>query len=176
MGWPSPQDGRALHSLSTEEDVHDIGEILLDPAAARALEIIRGAADTAVQDMLDLVRIPAPSFEESERGAWLAERFRAAGFEDIERDAAGNVIVRSGAGTTPLVMAAHLDTVFPRGTPLEPRREGERIFAPGIADNCRGLAVMIAVATAIRASSLQPARPLVWVGSTGEEGAGTSTA
>jgi acetylornithine deacetylase/succinyl-diaminopimelate desuccinylase-like protein len=71
-----------------------------------------------------------------------------------------------------VVVAAHLDTVFAAGTDLTPRRENGRIYIPGITDNARGLAGMLAVARVLGRAGVRPKRPVVFVGTVGEEGAG----
>src|SRR6185369_5026096 len=112
--------------------------------------------------------------EEGERGAWIARRFRDCGLSDAHVDGAGNVIARR-EGTydaKPVVVCAHLDTVFPRDTNLAIRREGPRLVGPGINDNGRGLAVMLALASEIDGVRLRPQCPIEFVATTGEEGIG----
>jgi tripeptide aminopeptidase len=147
-------------------------ELLNDAAVARARLDVRDRAGDAVDDMLEIVRIPAPSFEEQRRGEWLMRRWQRAGFDDARLDAVGNVIVRYGSGPRPLVVAAHIDTVFARDVELTVRRRDGRLEAPGIADNARGVAAMLAVAEAIAATSIRTSRPIAFVGTVCEEGAG----
>jgi acetylornithine deacetylase/succinyl-diaminopimelate desuccinylase-like protein len=71
-----------------------------------------------------------------------------------------------------VVVCAHLDTVFPRETNLSVRREGPRLVGPGINDNGRGLAVMLALAGEIDGVRLRPRCPVEFVATTGEEGIG----
>jgi acetylornithine deacetylase/succinyl-diaminopimelate desuccinylase-like protein len=130
--------------------------------------------DRTLADQLELVAIPAPPFGEDERAARLLARFREIGLADVHRDAEGNVLgtLPGEERAEPVVVAAHLDTVFPAGTDVAPRREGGRIHAPGITDNARGLAGMLAVARILTAAALRPRRPIVFAGTVGEEGAG----
>jgi acetylornithine deacetylase/succinyl-diaminopimelate desuccinylase-like protein len=138
-------------------------------AARRWLE--RHDAAT-LQTQRALARIPAPTGGEAERASFLAEALRHAGL-DARTDAAGNVVAGLGDGDSPPVaLAAHLDTVFVAGTPLEIGERDGRITGPGIGDNARGLAALVAVARACRAVGLTPPRPLLLVGTVGEEGAG----
>jgi acetylornithine deacetylase/succinyl-diaminopimelate desuccinylase-like protein len=69
-------------------------------------------------------------------------------------------------------ISAHLDTVFPLGTHLEAREDGNRIYAPGISDNAAGVIAMLAVASAIKRAELRPASDVVFIGNVGEEGEG----
>jgi acetylornithine deacetylase/succinyl-diaminopimelate desuccinylase-like protein len=130
--------------------------------------------DAIVRSQIAIAQIAAPTGEEQERGAWVARRMRDCGLSDIHTDDAGNVIGRRGgsADTSPVVICAHLDTVFPRDTDLSIRRDGERLVGPGINDNGRGLAVMLALATEIDGVRLRSRRPVEFVATTGEEGLG----
>lgn len=120
-----------------------------------------------------IAAIPAPTGDERRRGDAVAQRLGEVGLEGIRRDAVGNVIARWGeADGAGVVVAAHLDTVFPSGTDLTARQHGARIIAPGISDNARGLAGIIALAAACRHAGIRPAAPITFVATTGEEGAG----
>ena len=130
--------------------------------------------DAIVRAQITLAEIAAPTGEEQERGAYVARRFLSLGLADVEVDSAGNAIGRRPGrdDLAPVVVCAHLDTVFPRGTSLSVRREGARLIGPGINDNSRGLAVMLALAEEIDGARLSPRRPIEFVATTGEEGAG----
>jgi acetylornithine deacetylase/succinyl-diaminopimelate desuccinylase-like protein len=105
---------------------------------------------------------------------WIASRFTALGLADVRTDRAGNVIGRrAGASATQAVaVCAHLDTVFPLDTPLRVRRDGSRLAGPGIGDNGRGLAAMLALAEEIDGVRIRVRAPIDFVATTGEEGAG----
>jgi len=127
-----------------------------------------------VESQIAVTQIPAPTGDESERGAWVAARFASLGLLSVDTDSAGNVIGRR-PGTrslSPVVICAHLDTVFPRGTDLSLRRDGTRLVGPGINDNGRGLAVMVAIAAELDGDRLRTDRPIEFVATTGEEGSG----
>jgi acetylornithine deacetylase/succinyl-diaminopimelate desuccinylase-like protein len=142
----------------------------LAPSRAR----LAARDDSIVHAQITLAEIAAPTGEEQERGAYVASRFRSLGLQDVQIDDAGNVVGRRpGRGRgAPIVVCAHLDTVFPRGTSLSVRRDGERLIGPGINDNSRGLAVMLAIAEEIDGVRLAPRRPIDFVATTGEEGLG----
>ncbi len=127
----------------------------------------------------ELVQIPAPPFGEKARGEWLAARFAEAGLQQVETDAAGNVWgVLAATGLPPestgpvVLLSAHLDTVFPAGTPIHAVLEGDRLKAPGACDNGAGLAGMLALAHALIRGGVELPAPLVFVGNVGEEGEG----
>lgn len=130
--------------------------------------------DAIVHAQITLAEIAAPTGEEQERAAHVARRFRALGLRDVHIDGAGNAIGRRPGREelAPIVVCAHLDTVFPRETSLSVRRHGARLVGPGINDNSRGLAVMLALAEEIDGGRLTTRRPIEFVATTGEEGLG----
>jgi len=149
--------------------------VLGDPRVRPLRSLARETDGQTLAEQLELVSIPAPPFAEEARGARVLERFRELGLADPHRDAEGNVLAsipgtETGGGA--VVVAAHLDTVFAAGTALEPRRENGRIYVPGITDNARGLAGMLAVARLLAGSGVRPRRTVVFAGTVGEEGAG----
>lgn len=141
------------------------------PAVARATAWLRAHADGVVDDMCELVAIPAPTFAEETRAAWYAERLQAAGY-NAEIDDIGNVVAATGPLDGCVAVVAHLDTVFPADTPLTPQRRGGRIYAPGISDNVRGLAAMLALARAVAECDVEFGRGVAFVASVGEEAEG----
>lgn len=142
----------------------------LSPAHAR----LAARDEDIVRAQIAVAQIAAPTGAETERGRWIGRRFGECGLSDIHTDAANNVIGRRGGAedVPPVVVCAHLDTVFPAGTNLTVRREGGRLIGPGINDNGRGLAVMLALASELDGARLRCRRPIEFVATTGEEGAG----
>jgi tripeptide aminopeptidase len=133
------------------------------------------ARDAAiVRAQVAVSEIAAPTGEEQRRAAWVAKRFAGLGLAAIQSDAAGNVIGRRrGSRPGPSVaVCAHLDTVFPRGTAVRVRQDGDLLLGPGIGDNGRGLAAMLALAEEIDGIRLRTERPIDFVATTGEEGTG----
>ncbi|WP_338426664.1 M20/M25/M40 family metallo-hydrolase [Sphingopyxis kveilinensis] len=148
---------------------------LASPDLARAGEALRIDHERFVGEVIALAEIPSPPFGEGARAAAYAEMMRLSGLTDVRLDGIGNVIgVRRGRDRSkpPLVIGAHLDTVFPEGTDVRVRREGTRLFAPGIGDDARGLATLLAFARAMEAARILPDRDIMFVGTVGEEGAG----
>ncbi len=127
----------------------------------------------------DLVTIPGPPFGEERRSSWMAERFREAGLNAVCLDSIGNVYGELGGSPTdseefaPVVLlSAHLDTVFPADTPLNPMLDGDRLEAPGACDNAAGVIGMLGLAHALAESKMPLGAKLVFVGNVGEEGEG----
>jgi acetylornithine deacetylase/succinyl-diaminopimelate desuccinylase-like protein len=126
-----------------------------------------------------LVAIPAPPFGEQARSEWLAARFAEAGLSRVETDAVGNVLGWLPAANLPpestgpvVVLSAHLDTVFPAGTPLNPVVDGDRLEAPGACDNGAGVVGMLAIIHALVESKTELPALLLFLGNVGEEGEG----
>ncbi|MFN7926828.1 MAG: M20/M25/M40 family metallo-hydrolase [Blastocatellia bacterium] len=140
----------------------------------RAFAFIDGAAAHFTEEHIRLCEIPAPPFQEQARGAYVARRFAELGLADVHADEIGNVIgLYRGATTSPLlVVSAHLDTVFPAATDVTVRRAGVRLSAPGIGDNCAGLAAMIAMIEALSAGAIKLHGSIAFVATVGEEGEG----
>lgn len=117
--------------------------------------------------------IAAPTGHEEARALWVGRRFARLGYE-VRVDAVGNVVARTAgdAGESAVCVLAHLDTVFPLGTDLAVRTDGNRLIGPGIGDNGRGLATMLAIAGAIARGKVRTVRPLIFAATTGEEGLG----
>ncbi|MGA2570413.1 MAG: M20/M25/M40 family metallo-hydrolase [Terracidiphilus sp.] len=136
---------------------------------------------TIMDWQVELVSIPAPPHGEEARAQWLAGRFTEAGLSRVEIDAVANVLgvlpaTRPGAppeDSGPLILlSAHIDTVFPAGTPIDPVLDGDRLEAPGASDNAAGVAGMLALAAALIHSGIELPLPLVFLGNVGEEGEG----
>jgi len=130
--------------------------------------------DRFVEELVQLTEIPAPPFGEEVRASTYMAMLRDAGLTNVEMDQIGNVMgLRPGTGEAPLLaVAAHLDTVFPEGTEVEVRREGNRLRAPGIGDDTAGLATLLAVARVLNETDLETESDLLFIGNVGEEGPG----
>jgi acetylornithine deacetylase/succinyl-diaminopimelate desuccinylase-like protein len=122
---------------------------------------------------LELARIPAPPFGEQARCDWLLGRFFELGLSDVHTDSVGNVFgIHPGTGGKCVALSAHLDTVFPAGTPLNVRQQGNRLYGPGVSDNGAGVAALLAIAGALRDSRIKHSAPVLFIGNVGEEGEG----
>ena len=147
--------------------------ITADHRVRQALAKLAGEAPAVTEEQVRITEIPAPSFRESLRGTHLAKLFADAGLK-VHSDQAGNVIgERAGSAKGEFVMiTAHLDTVFPAGTDVHVRREGSKLFAPGISDNGAGLATLPAIARIMRDAKLDTRSSILFVADVGEEGEG----
>jgi len=152
----------------------DVARARAHPKFAAALAALDADHERLVNDIITLTEIPAPPFKEDARAAAYLEMLRAHGLTNVERDGEGNVMgLRRGTGGGPLIaIAAHLDTVFPEGTDVTVNRDGTRLSAPGIGDDTRSLAVLLAVIRAMDAAAIQTAADILFIGNVGEEGLG----
>jgi tripeptide aminopeptidase len=130
----------------------------------------------AVELIIAIQQVPAPTFAEAERAAFLRARFEQAGLQDVERDELNNVYGRIpgriGHNRRPVIISAHSDTVFPHGTDLTVRRQDPLVYGPGMADNATGLAGLLLLAGAINEFGLRPAADIWFVANVAEEGLG----
>ena len=142
-------------------------------SVGRALARIKADNAWTLDQQQSICEIAAPPFKESVRGAEYKRRLEALGLT-VRIDSIGNVVAeRKGTGNGPTVMlAGHLDTVFPEGTDVKVKRDGNVMRAPGIGDDCRGLAVVLAVARAFQMEKVPTTGTIIFVGNVGEEGPG----
>ncbi|HET7316329.1 MAG TPA: M20/M25/M40 family metallo-hydrolase [Sphingomicrobium sp.] len=126
-----------------------------------------------VDDIIAITQIPAPPFKEQARAKAFADMLRERGL-DPTIDEEGNVLaLRKGTQPGPVVVvSAHLDTVFPEGTDVTVKRDGNRLAAPGVGDDSAGLATLLALIDAMNAGKVQTRSDILFVGTVGEEGLG----
>jgi tripeptide aminopeptidase len=154
-----------------------IAHLAANPALHRAFRWLHLQQLQVRQWQLEMLRIPAPPFGEEARAAWFLERFQQLGLTNAHIDEAGNALAElpaaepSGGGPV-ILLSAHLDTVFPAGTPTAPTEIETRIQGPGACDNAAGLSALLGLAAALRDSGLVPAVPILFAANVGEEGEG----
>ena len=162
------------HAQTTPDYDDQIRRLMSHPAVREALEHIEETDDQTMADLRELTQIPAPPFMEEERGARFLDMLREIGVDSAWVDEEGNVIgLRRGtADGEVLALAGHLDTVFPPGTDVTIRERGDTLFAPGIADDTRGLATVLAVLRALNEADIRTEGDILFIGNVGEEGLG----
>lgn len=167
----------ALPAHAAPDPAKGVAKLVASPAFKAATAKLDADYDRTVADIVTLTEIPAPPFKEEARAKAYLAMLKAHGLTNVEMDAEGNVMgVRPGTvtkGKGPfVVIAAHLDTVFPEGTDVKVRREGTRLMAPGIGDDTRSLATLLAYVRALDAAGIKTRRDILFVGDVGEEGPG----
>lgn len=150
-------------------------QVVANPQMKTAIQSIRINNAWTIQQQVSICEIAAPPFHEAERGKEFARRLTTLGLQDVHIDSEGNVIGKLPGSSSPkplTVLSAHLDTVFPEGMDVRVRQEGKRLHGLGIGDDCRGLAVVLAVAKAFQEAKVKLKGTVLFVATVGEEGQG----
>src|SRR3954468_10395890 len=169
----SPNPPRPDLSDVTPSLQQEVARLAASPEVRSAYNWFRTQEPQLLQWQMEMARIGAPPFGESARAAWLQERFREIGLDDVRIDDVGNVFgTHPGFGRRYVALTAHIDTVFPANTPLNIRQQGSRIYGPGVSDNGAGVVAMLAIASLLRSVRIRHALPFVFIGNVGEEGEG----
>ncbi|KAB7652001.1 M20/M25/M40 family metallo-hydrolase [Sutterella faecalis] len=158
----------------SEEVFAQVKKLAAMPAVKAAMEQAAREVDRAMEEQIELCEIEAPTFHEETRAKRVAELMRAYDLTDVVTDPIGNVVGRRpGKGNGPvLALGAHMDTVFPAGTDVKVRREGNIYRAPGIGDNCSGLRALLQILRMFNDQKIETEGDILFVGTVGEEGNG----
>jgi tripeptide aminopeptidase len=148
--------------------------LMQDARVRSALDAAKASEAQTIEDQIRFCEVAAPPFKEAARGEVLRRAFIQLGLQNVRVDRAGNVLGdRPGDLPRPhVVLAAHLDTVFPEDTNVKVTRRGQILTGPGIGDNCRGLAVLVAVVRSMNDANLHTPGTVTFVADVGEEGLG----
>ncbi len=155
--------------------VEQFNAVAADPKVQQALGFIAEREPRTVEEQLDITEIPAPPFMEERRAQDYLNRFQALGFSEAYIDAEGNVVARrlgTGKEGPTLIVAAHLDTVFPESVDTTVEFRDDRYYAPGIGDDTRGLAVLLSVIESLNKYQIDTVGDIIFSGNVGEEGVG----
>jgi tripeptide aminopeptidase len=168
-----PLSSRAEVSDGYPTAQEEVARLAASPEVRSAFNWFRTQEPQLAHWQLEMARISAPPFGEGPRAAWLAERFRDLGLDDVRVDDVGNVFgIHPGFGRRYVALSAHIDTVFPAGTPLTVRQQGSRLYGPGVSDNGAGVTAMLAIVALLRSVRVRHALPFLFIGNVGEEGEG----
>jgi tripeptide aminopeptidase len=162
-------------TAQTSNPTSDIERILASPAYKAAAATIDKEHSRLVQEGIQLTEIPAPPFKEEARAKAYEKMFKEIGLSDVKIDEEGNVLgIRKGTRSDGkfVVVSAHLDTVFPEGTDVKVKREGSKLYAPGVGDDTMSLAVILGFVRAMNAANIKTRDDILFVGTVGEEGPG----
>ena len=167
------QEGPDL-SAAAEPFVSQIQGLMEDPTVAAAMSHVDLTDVQTMADLVQLTEIPAPPFMEQVRGQRFLEMLVELGVDSAWVDEEGIVLgLRRGTGNGgTLAVTGHLDTVFPEGTDVTVRMRGDTLAAPGIADDTRGLAALLAILRALNQAEVRTAGDVLFVATVGEEGLG----
>ncbi|MEX2571355.1 MAG: M20/M25/M40 family metallo-hydrolase [Gemmatimonadota bacterium] len=173
-GPGAPAGQVAADTVIQQQYVEEIAGLATDPRVQQAFQVIQDLEPRTMEDLVTLTEIPAPPFQETERGLRFLQMLRDAGADTTFVDDEGNVIgIRRGTASGPaMVLSGHLDTVFPEGTDVTVRMRGDTLYAPGVGDDTRGLMVVLTVLRAMDAANIRTVNDVWFVGTVGEEGLG----
>lgn len=154
--------------------VKNIKKIANNNKVKKAFKYILDVEEKTNTNLIELTEIEAPPFKEEKRAKEFSERLKLAGIEKVWIDSIGNVIglLEGSIGNKNIAINAHLDTVFPEGTDVQVRVKNDTLFAPGIGDDTRGLAMILTIAETIVKSEIKPVDNILFIGTVGEEGLG----
>src|SRR5271165_3186317 len=176
---PARADSGEDFSLSESQSSRSVQQQVAHLAGQRrvheAFAWFRSHARQMEDLQLEVTAIAAPPWGEAARSDWLKQRFTELLLSDVHQDEIGNVFgVRPGSDPKApyIALSAHLDTVFPAGTQISVRRDGDKLFGPGVSDNSSGIVALLAIAAAMHAVAIPNCAPILFIGNVGEEGEG----
>ena len=152
----------------------EVVEVSRAPRVISAFALVEEDVLNTRAQLIELTEIPAPQFKEGLRAERFADMLSVAGVDSVWIDEVGNVLaLRKGrSGSRLVALDAHMDTVFPEGTDVTVKVRGDTLFAPGIGDDTRGLAMLLSIVRALNAAKIETDADLLFVGSVREEGIG----
>ncbi|MGH2538355.1 MAG: M20/M25/M40 family metallo-hydrolase [Candidatus Promineifilaceae bacterium] len=160
--------------------MNQIERIKAGRAVQHALAALEAELKATIEQVIAIQQIPAPTFAESRRADHIQAQFGRLGLSDVSQDDSFNVYGRlpGEMAARPVVVTAHMDTVFPLGTDLSLKPEAGgadgrgRLAGPGLADNSAGVGGLLASAGALRRFHLRTVQDVWFVANTREEGLG----
>ena len=166
-------------SFSQENEIekkyfNEIKAILKHKKVKKSYEYIIQQEPFTYENLIKLTEIEAPPFKEQNRAIEFKHMIEEIGIDSVWIDLEGNVVglLKGQEGTRTVGLDAHLDTVFPEGTDVKVRIKNDTLYAPGIADDSRGLSMLLTILKTIRNNDIALRDNLLFIGSVGEEGLG----
>ena len=166
-------------SFSQENEIekkyfNEIKAILKNKKVKKSYEYIIQQEPFTYENLIKLTEIEAPPFKEQNRAVEFKHMIEEIGIDSVWIDLEGNVVglLKGQEGTRTVGLDAHLDTVFPEGTDVKVRIKNDTLYAPGIADDSRGLSMLLTILKTIRNNDIALRDNLLFIGSVGEEGLG----
>ena len=158
------------------DDVYakSIKKLTRNKKVKKAFNYIIDIEEKTNKNLIELTEIEAPPFKEEKRAKEFAKRLQLAGLEHVWIDSIGNVIglLKGSIGNKNIAINAHIDTVFPEGTDVRVQVKNDTLYAPGIGDDTRGLAMLLTIAETIKMNNIEPVNNIIFIGTVGEEGLG----
>lgn len=170
--WNAAQAQTSYELTPPVKEAYD--RLASQSSVREGLDFIQGDHENTVAEQKQICMIPSPPFKEAVRASDYQKRLALLGLEQVQMDKEGNVYgLRPGIGGGPkLLVAAHLDTVFPAGTDVSVKEKDGKLYAPGIADDSRGLAALLGIIRAFNSTGIKTTGDIIFCGNVGEEGLG----
>ena len=152
----------------------EIKAILKNKKVKKSFEYIIQQEPFTYENLIKITEIEAPPFKEQKRAIAFKKMIEEVGIDSIWIDIEGNVVglLRGQKGVKTVGIDAHLDTVFPEGTDVKVRIKNDTLYAPGIADDSRGLSMLLTILKTIKNNNIALRDNLLFIGTVGEEGLG----
>ena len=164
----SAQDAAPQH-------VAEVEAVAASEAIRQAFALIESLDDWTLDRHIQITETAAPPFMEEVRGALYSDLLSEYGADSVWTDEVGNVFgLRrgTGGGDRTVAVGGHLDTVFPAETDVSVRMVGDTIFAPGVGDDSRGLAIVLTLLRTMVDADIRTRDDVLFIGTVGEEGLG----
>jgi len=161
------------HNIANTYDAA-VRHLLELPEVKRAFVKLEASVEQVVADTIRITEVEAPPFKEDARAELVAGMMRQAGLADVHVDAAKNAVgtIKGSEDGKAVILAAHIDTVFPAGTDVKVKQEGNILRAPGCGDNSSSVAALLSVARVLINEGFALPRKVIIAGDAGEEGLG----
>ena len=144
------------------------------PVVGQLLDAIEAKRDILTARTREIAEIPSPTHDEERRSVYLSDLFPRLGLKDVIRLPWGSVLAFTRSADDPgmLLLAAHIDNVFPIDTDLTTQIDGSTLYGPGTGDNAANVAAIVTLAEILRELRIDPPRNIAFCGTVCEEGAG----
>ena len=161
-------------AVAAQKYTDEIQALSQKPNVKKALAMFPEREAWTRQNLITLTEISAPPFMEEVRGRAYADMLRQAGADSVWIDEVGNVLAkrRGKSSQKIVVLEAHLDTVFPEETDVKIKMRGDTLYAPGVGDDTRGLAMVLTILDVMEKTGVETDADVLFIGTVGEEGLG----
>lgn len=172
--WLCTLYGQDVRTMLQDNYKSEIQNLVKHQSVLSAFDYIQQDAERTLEEHIYLTEIPAPPFKEDERAAAFAQMLKNLDMDSVWIDQVGNVIglIKGTERQKVVALDGHLDTVFPEGTDVTVRIKNDTLFAPGISDDTRSLAMMTTIVRALQATDTKLKQDVLIIGTVGEEGLG----
>ncbi len=169
-----PSYGQDVRTMLQDSYKTEIQDLVKKQAILSAFDFIEQDSRRTLEEHIYLTEIPAPPFMEDERAAAFKAMLEDLAVDSVWIDEVGNVLglVKGTEREKTIAVDGHLDTVFPEGTDVSVKIKNDTLFAPGVSDDTRALAMLTCMVRALKKTGTKMKHDVLFIGSVGEEGLG----